>query len=107
MNAFTSLTLGILAVAHPVRAAHAPRPRPAAPAAASAASRRLDDVRIEGELPVPQVLFITARDQRRFFDFRTRDYVRTSRQVCESAVEPPKAPATPAAPNAARKENSR
>jgi hypothetical protein len=51
-------------------------------------SRRLEDIHIEGEIPVPQVLFITARDQRRMLDFQHRRYLRTSRQVGEQTVFP-------------------
>ncbi len=76
-------------VAH---AATAPKPTatrsPAAQRSASAqqpvarvGSRTLDDIHIEGEIPVPQVLFITARDQRRFMEFQHGRYLRTSRQL--------------------------
>jgi hypothetical protein len=41
-------------------------------------ARRLEDVYIEGEIPVPQVLFVTGRDQRRFFDFQHRRYLEPS-----------------------------
>ena len=37
---------------------------------------------------MPQVLFITARDQRRFMDFQTRRYLRTSLEVGEQTVYP-------------------
>ena len=43
--------------------------------------RTLSDVHIEGEIPVPQVLFITARDQRRFMDFQHHRYLKTSLQL--------------------------
>jgi hypothetical protein len=49
----------------------APTPAPARPQAA----RRLEDIHIEGEIPVPQVLFVTGRDQRRFLDFQHRRYM--------------------------------
>ena len=54
----------------------------------AAASRRLDDIHIEGEIPMPQVLFITARDQRRFTDFNAQRYLRTSLEVGEQTVYP-------------------
>ena len=54
----------------------------------SAGPRTLQDIHIEGEIPVPQVLFITARDQRRFVDFQTQRYLRTSREVGEQTVFP-------------------
>jgi hypothetical protein len=53
-----------------------------------AAPRRLEDITIEGEIPVPQVLFITARDQRRFMDFQHRRYLKTSLQIGQEAVLP-------------------
>jgi hypothetical protein len=40
----------------------------AQPAAGKEAIRTLEAIHIEGEIPVPQVLFITARDLRRFRD---------------------------------------
>ena len=51
-------------------------------------ARRLEDIPIEGEIAVPQVLFITARDQRRFVDFEHRRYLRTSLQVGETTRFP-------------------
>ncbi len=50
--------------------------------------RRLDDIHIEGEIPVPQVLFITAREQRRFLEFQHGRYLRTSRKIGEDTVLP-------------------
>jgi len=58
------------------------------PAAANGGPRRLDEIAIEGEIPVPQVLFITARDQRRFLDANPSRYVRTSRQVADATPTP-------------------
>jgi hypothetical protein len=61
--------------------AEASPPAPAASAAAPArpaAARRLEDIHIEGEIPVPQVLFVTGRDQRRFLDFQHRRYMNAS-----------------------------
>jgi hypothetical protein len=67
----------------------ADRPAGAATAAQRAGgARRLDDVHIEGEVSAPQVLFITARDQRRFLDFHHRRYLRTSRQLGEATAFP-------------------
>jgi hypothetical protein len=37
---------------------------------------------------VPQVLFITARDQRRFMEFQHHRYLRTSRQLGEATPLP-------------------
>jgi hypothetical protein len=112
--------------AAPARTAAAPAPRkrstpaaasrkaaPGAPARAGAnaapgAPRRLEDIPIEGEIAVPQVLFITARDQRRFVDFQYRSYLRTSLQVGESARFPSWIAVTPGPkPETQRKETSR
>jgi len=53
-----------------------------------AGPRRLDDINIQGEIPVPQVLFITARDQRRFLDFQHRRYLKNSQRIGETTVLP-------------------
>ena len=47
-------------------------------ASGTQAARRLEDIHIEGEIPVPQVLFVTGRDQRRFLDFQHRRYANAS-----------------------------
>ena len=52
------------------------------------AMRRLEDIHIEGEIPVPQVLFITARDQRRFLEFQHGRYLKTSRTIGEQTPLP-------------------
>jgi len=90
------------------------RPKQAAkPAATSAAQaetgagpRKLQDIHIEGEIPVPQVLFITAREQRRFMDSQHRRYLRTSREVGEQAVFPTRIAVVGQPPMDARKENT-
>ena len=64
-----------------VAAAKAPRDSLKSP-------RTLDDVNIQGEIPVPQVLFITARDQRRFLDFQHRRYLKNSQRVGETTALP-------------------
>jgi hypothetical protein len=66
------------------------RAKSAAPAKARTPElpRTLADVHIEGETPVPQVLFITARDQRRFADFQHHRYLKTSRQLGDPSVLP-------------------
>jgi hypothetical protein len=50
--------------------------------------RRLEDIHIEGEIPAPQVLFVTARDQRRFTRFHHQRYLKTSVQVGETTRLP-------------------
>lgn len=80
-----------------------PAARPAAPARPSA--RTLEDIHIEGEIPVPQVLFITARNQRRFLEFQHGHYLRSAQQLGEATAVPSRivvsSPVTPA------KESSR
>ncbi len=70
-------------------------------------ARTLQDIHIEGEIPVPQVLFITARDQRRFLDLQHRRYLKTSQQVGEQTVVPTWIGVTGSAPTESRKENPR
>jgi hypothetical protein len=79
---------------------------PVAGVRSSAKPRRLDDVHIEGEIPVPQVLFITARDQRRFMDFQHRRYLKTSREVGEVTVFPSRIAVIRNQPTDIRKETS-
>ena len=67
----------------------------------AAGPRRLEDIHIEGEVPVPQVLFITARDQRRFLESHHDMYLRTSRELGASTPLPARVVLTPAAPAAA------
>jgi len=75
--------------ARPSRRAAAAAP-PARPATGRGAEgvRRLEDIHIEGEVPVPQVLFITARDQRRFLEFQHGRYLKTSRALGEETPLP-------------------
>jgi hypothetical protein len=76
-------------------------------AARAGSARRLEDIRIEGEIPVPQVLFITARDQRRFMDFHHRRYLRTSQEVGQQTVLPSWIAVSRTRPADTRKETSR
>jgi len=62
-----------------------------------ASARTLEDIHIEGEIPVPQVLFITTRDQRRFVGFQHQRYIRSSRKVGEDTVVPSRVIVTDAA----------
>jgi hypothetical protein len=73
---------------------------------AKTAPRQLQDIHIEGEIPVPQVLFITARDQRRFMDFQHRRYLRTSLEVGEQTIFPTKIAVIGNRPAGERKETS-
>src|SRR5215470_15510970 len=69
-------------------ATHAPAaPSPSA-ASKSAGPRRLEDVKIEGEIPVPQVLFVTAREQRRLLACQHHRYLRSSRELAEGTPLP-------------------
>ena len=94
------LLLAVLAAA-PAAAAtrHATHVRAAAPVtgaprasiplrAAPQAPRTLEDIHIEGEIPVPQVLFITAREQRRFMEFQHHRYTRTSLELGRGTAMP-------------------
>ena len=84
------------AAAAPKAAGARPGPRPAAPAhagtvpgaARGAAPRRLDDIHIEGEIPVPQVLFVTVHDPMRMREFQHGRYRRTSRKLGEGTAVP-------------------
>jgi hypothetical protein len=55
---------------------------------AGVAPRRLEDIQIQGEIPAPQVLFITARDQRRFLGSQHRRFLRTARELGEATPLP-------------------
>jgi hypothetical protein len=59
-----------------------------APERMVAGPRRLEDIHIEGEIPAPQVLFVTARDQRRFTRFHHDRYLKTSAQVGQTTLLP-------------------
>lgn len=50
--------------------------------------RRIETTHIAGEVPVPQVLFITARDQRRFTDFHHARYLKSSRDLVDATPIP-------------------
>ena len=67
-------------------------------------TRTLQDIHIEGEIPVPQVLFITARDQRRFVDFQTRRYLKTSQEVGTQTAFPSRIVVIGSQPADAQKE---
>ena len=84
-----------------------PAAKPAAAAGKAAANRRLDDIHIEGEIPVPQVLFVTAREQRRFMDFQHHRYLKPSTKVGDEAALPTWIAITGNPPVDARKEPSR
>jgi hypothetical protein len=109
------LTLAALpaagAPAHPVSAPRTHRPArttavtPAKSAADTsararprAAARTLDDIHIEGEIPVPQVLFVTAREQRRFMEFQHHRYQRTSLELGRATATPSRVVVTAPAP---------
>ena len=66
-----------------------------APARTATGPRRLEDIHIEGEIPAPQVLFITARDQRRFTRFHHQRYLKGSLQVGEETPLPTRIALTP------------
>jgi hypothetical protein len=70
------------------------------------APRTLDDIHIEGEIPVPQVLFITAREQRRLMEFQHHRYQRTSLELGRATATPARIVVTSPTP-AERKEMQR
>ena len=76
------------------------------PGATGAGARRLEDIHIEGEIPVPQVLFITAREQRRFMEFQHHRYQRTSLELGRATPTPTRL-VVPAPAPVERKENPR
>lgn len=65
-----------------------PSTKNSAAIAAVPATRTLDAIRIEGEIDVPQVLFITARDYRRFRDATPARYQTTSAGIAKSVPLP-------------------
>jgi hypothetical protein len=80
------------------------------------APRVLDDIRIEGEIPVPQVLFVTARDQRRFMEFQHHRYQITSLELGRATPGPSRlvvtspsltAPSSTPSPDKAKQEDPR
>ena len=79
---------------------------PRAAGQASGPPRRLEDIRIEGEIPVPQVLFITAREQRRFMEFQHHRYQRTSLELGQATTMPSQI-VVPPDPPVERKEEQR
>ncbi len=85
----TSKTRTTAKKAAPRKAVAAAKPDAATtPARTVAAPRRLEDIHIEGEIPAPQVLFVTARDQRRFTRFHHDRYLKTSAQVGQTTLLP-------------------
>lgn len=73
----------------PARARTVKASAPGSPAAKGAAQpRRLEDVKIEGEIPVPQVLFVTAREQRRLMELQHHRYLRSSRELAAATPLP-------------------
>ena len=72
------------------------------------AELRLDDITIEGEIDVPQVLFITARESRRGGDFLHRfyliDVVRLGRETPAGGLLLPDPTPTPVPPTGSHDE---
>lgn len=67
-----------------------PAPKPAAKAAAKSAVgvRTIDAINIEGEIVVPQVLFITSRDNRRYRDGLGKNFRMGTLDVARSLATP-------------------
>lgn len=57
-------------------------------ARSATASRQLETTHIQGDIPVPQVLFVTARDQRRFMSAHHQRYLKTSKTLAEATPIP-------------------
>ncbi len=90
---FVIVALCAGAAAGPRRAEAAAATQPAAAKATPAAMhketvRTLDAVHIEGEVAVPQVLFITSRDARRFRDGLGSKYQRSASDIA-GLLSPP------------------
>ena len=68
---------------------------------AATESRQLSDIHIEGEIPVPQVLFVSVGDQRRFVDFQHRRYLRSAGELGASGLPSRIVTGTPPLPGAA------
>jgi len=73
---------------------------------AKAAPRRLEDVRIEGDVPVPQVVFVTARDARRFLDFEPGRYRKSSLELARESVLPTRVVLVGRTPTVQHKESA-
>jgi hypothetical protein len=115
--AMLALLLSAAVASAAVPPARSARPAPRRPTATAGvdsaartrprvAPRTLDDIHIEGEIPVPQVLFITARDQRRFMEFQHHRYTRTSLELGRGTAMPSRIVIPEPGP-AVRKENQR
>jgi len=96
-----AIALAVLALPAPALAADPPAPKPSAqssPAGKPAKHRpespktedagTLDAISIEGEVDVPQVLFITASERPRFHDRRYRDYLPGRKEAVRKTVLP-------------------
>ena len=85
-------------------AGDAKEPAVSAPTRPAAAPRRLEDIHIEGEIPAPQVLFVTAHDQRRVTRFHHQRYLKTALRVGEETPLPTRITTTrgPAIPSTTR-----
>jgi hypothetical protein len=73
----------------PAEGESASRPGPPKPPPSRGkAVRTLDEITIEGEIAVPQVLFITARDRQRYQDLLHRRYRQSSLELGRAAAFP-------------------
>jgi hypothetical protein len=78
---------------------------PAKPAARKDVVRTLDAINIEGEIAVPQVLFITARDVRRYRDGLGLKFQLSATDAGRAAVLPARLHVAP--PSVSHKEEGR
>jgi len=79
--------------------------RPPATAKPAGGVRTLDAINIEGEIAVPQVLFITARDTRRFRDGLGAAYRMTALEAARSLTLPGRVRVVP--PSQSHKEEEK
>lgn len=81
--------IALMLLARPAWSAEpATKAKPVTKTVKAPATRTLDAIRIEGEIDVPQVLFITARDYRRFRDRTPAAYQTTSADVAKTIPHP-------------------
>ncbi|TMQ67214.1 MAG: hypothetical protein E6K78_05410 [Candidatus Eisenbacteria bacterium] len=109
MTARLAVVVGMLVLWLAVPASAAPGARSVARARArpTGVPRTVEATHIEGEIPVPQVLFITARDQRRFVDFQHHRYLNTCLELGEQTAFPSRIAVVGNRPVEARKEIDR
>jgi hypothetical protein len=82
------LLLCLFVASHGIAAAAEQGSEPASKKNADGKARTLDAIQIEGEVDMPQVLFITARERYRTMDHLHRNYVKNCSQIGKEAQIP-------------------